>query len=125
MHVKKGDLVMVISGKERGAKGRVLQVLPAEERVIVEGRNLVKRHTKPNPYIGREGGIVEKEAPIHASNVLLYSEKLGRGVRTQKRYVGQDGSLFATRDEAAKTFDAPQAKIAKIRYAPKTGERFD
>lgn len=124
MHVKKGDLVVVISGKERGLKGRILQVLPTQDRVIVEGRNLVKRHMKPNPLIGREGGIVEKEAPIHVSNVLLYSEELERPVRTQIRYVGSDGSLFATSKEAMATFDSPPTRIKKVRFAPKSGEQF-
>ncbi len=125
MHVKKDDLVVIISGKERGNKGRILSVLQRENRVVVEGRNLVKRHTKPNPLIGREGGIVEKEAPIHVSNVLLYSEKLDGPVRTQSRFVGADGSLFATQAEALATYEDKPARVPKVRYSPKTGERFD
>ena len=125
MHVKKDDLVVVISGKERGLKGRILKVLPRENRVVVEGRNLVKRHLKPNPLIGRAGGIVEKEAPIHASNVLLYSEKADGPVRTQRWFVGEDGTLFATLKEAKATYAEPPKKVAKVRYCPKTGERFD
>jgi large subunit ribosomal protein L24 len=60
MHVKKGDTVVVIAGKERGMKGQVLKVLRDDDKVVVEGRNLVKRHHKPNPLIGREGGIIER-----------------------------------------------------------------
>ena len=133
MHVKKGDTVVVIAGKERGMKGQVLKVLREDDKVIVEGRNLVKRHHKPNPLIGREGGIIEREAPIHISNVMLYSDQrkdrdgniVGGGVRVQSRYVGSDGSLFATKAEAIKTYDAPPARLPKVRYAPKTGERFE
>ncbi|MEO1271363.1 MAG: 50S ribosomal protein L24 [Myxococcota bacterium] len=125
MHVKKDDLVVIISGKERGLRGRILKVLPRENRVIVEGRNLVKRHLKPNPLIGREGGIVEKEAPIHASNVLLYSEKKDGPVRTQRWFEGQDKTLFATLKEALATYDTPPPKVRKVRYCPKTKERFD
>ncbi len=125
MHVKTGDTIVVITGKEKGLKGKVLKVLKEKNRVVVEGRNIVKRHMKPNPLIGREGGIIEKEASIHASNVLLFSEKLGRGVRVQRRYVGADGSLFATRVEAVKTFDTAPKSVAKVRYCVKTGERFE
>jgi large subunit ribosomal protein L24 len=124
MHVKKNDLVIIIAGKEKGEKGRVIRVLPAENRVVVEGRNLVKRHRKPNPLIGREGGIIEQEAPIHASNVLLFSEKKQGPVRVQRRYVGSDGSLFATKPEALKTFAQAPAHVEKVRYCPETGERF-
>lgn len=67
-HVKKGDTVQVLSGADRGKSGRVLRVIPDKDRVVVEGVNIIKRHTRPtqrNP----KGGIVEKEAPIHISNV--------------------------------------------------------
>jgi large subunit ribosomal protein L24 len=67
MHVKKNDQVVIISGENRGKMGRVLKVFPKTNRVVVEGVNMVKRHTKPTQ--SRQGGIVEKEAPIHASNV--------------------------------------------------------
>lgn len=125
MHVKSGDTVILLSGKEKGLKGKVLKVIPEKSRVIVEGRNLVKRHQKPNPLIGQEGGIIEREAPIHSSNVLMFSEKAGRGVRTQRRYVGADGSLFASKAEAAGTYDNTPNRIPKVRYAPKTGERWE
>lgn len=67
MHVRRDDQVMVIAGEDRGKTGRVLKVFPGNGRIIVEGVNLVKRHTRPTQ--NRQGGIVEKEAPIHASNV--------------------------------------------------------
>jgi large subunit ribosomal protein L24 len=67
MHVKKDDQVMVISGANKGKTGRVLRVMLDKNRVVVEGVNMVKRHTKPRQ--NKQGGIVEKEAPIHASNV--------------------------------------------------------
>jgi large subunit ribosomal protein L24 len=125
MHVKKDDLVVVISGKERGMRGRILKVLFRENRVVVEGRNLVMRHTKPNLLIGREGGIVEKEVPIHVLNVLLYSEKLDGPVRTQRRFVGADGGLFSSKEEALNTYDPQPLRVPKVRFSPKTGERFD
>lgn len=125
MHVKTGDLVVLIAGKERGMKGKVLKVLPRENRVVVEGRNLIKRHTKPNSLIGREGGIIEREAPIHASNVALYSEKAQGPVRTQKRYVGAEGTLYGTWAEAHASFSTPPDRIRKVRFSPKTGEHFD
>lgn len=125
MHVKTGDTVILISGKEKGLKGKVLKVLPGEERVIVEGRNLIKRHQKPNPLIGRDGGIIEREAPIHASNVMLFSEKASKGVRTLRRYVGSDGSLFASRNEALATYENAPKRIPKVRYSPSTDERWE
>ena len=71
MSIRKNDQVVVRAGKDRGKRGRVLSVLPEKNRVIVEGVNLIKRHTRPNPQKNIKGGIVEREAPIHASNVML------------------------------------------------------
>jgi len=70
--IRKGDQVYVRTGKDRGKRGTVQKVL-SDERVIVDGINMVKRHTKPNPQLGTPGGIIEKEASIHISNVALYN----------------------------------------------------
>lgn len=70
--IRKGDQVHVLIGRDRGKRGVVLRVYP-DNRLLVEGVNLVKRHTKPNPQAGIGGGIVEKEAPITASNLALYN----------------------------------------------------
>ena len=69
--VRKNDNVVVITGKDRGKRGRVLKILPAKNRLIVEGVNLIKRHTRPNPGKNIKGGIVEREGAIHASNVMI------------------------------------------------------
>lgn len=69
--IKKGDEVYILAGRDKGKRGNVLRVLE-NDRVIVEGVHIVKRHTKPNPQAGAPGGIIEKEASIHASNVALY-----------------------------------------------------
>jgi large subunit ribosomal protein L24 len=69
--VRKNDTVVVRTGKDRGKRGRVLRVLAEKNRVVVEGVNMIKRHTRPNPQKNIKGGIVEREAPIHASNVML------------------------------------------------------
>lgn len=83
--IKKGDDVYVLAGRDRGKRGAVMRVLD-DERVIVEGVNMVKRHTKPNPQLGTPGGIIEKEAPLQISNVALYNpitQKPDRvGIRT-------------------------------------------
>jgi large subunit ribosomal protein L24 len=71
MKLKKGDEVVVIAGKDRGKRGQVTKVSPSTNRVVVAGINLVKKATKPNPQTGAEGGMVTKEASIHASNVML------------------------------------------------------
>lgn len=80
MHVRKNDRVMVIAGKEKGKVGRVIKVLTDQSRVIVEGLNKVKRHTRADQQ-NQEGGIIEKEAPIHSSNVALV-DKDGKPTRT-------------------------------------------
>ena len=69
--IRRNDSVQVMAGKDRGKTGRVLRVLAEKNRLVVEGINFVKRHTRPNPGRGVKGGILEKEAPLHASNVQL------------------------------------------------------
>ena len=71
LKIKRDDQVVVISGKDRGKTGRVVRVDPAKERVFVEGLNIVKRHQRPRPGSTDPGGVVEKEGPIHVSNVML------------------------------------------------------
>ena len=84
VNIKKGDTVKVIAGKDKGAEGKVIQVLREEDRVIVEGVNRVKRHTKVVNQGGRAGttgGIITAEAPIHVSNVMLVDPSTGKGTR--------------------------------------------
>lgn len=78
--IKKGDEVIIISGKDRGKRGAVTRVVD-DERVLVENINMAKRHTKPNPARGVGGGIVEKEMPLHASNVAIYNPVTKKGDR--------------------------------------------
>lgn len=85
--IKRDDEVVVLAGKDKGKRGKVLTVLTAEGRVIVEGVNLVKKHQKPNPALNQAGGIIEKEASIHVSNVAIFNpatEKADRvGFKTE------------------------------------------
>lgn len=81
MKLKKGDQVVVIAGKEKGKTGTVTKVSPSTNRVVVAGLNIIKKATKPNPQTGEGGGIMEKEAPIHASNVMLLDATTGKGTR--------------------------------------------
>jgi large subunit ribosomal protein L24 len=90
LHVKKGDMVEIISGDHKGATGRVLRVLPDKNRVVVQGHNIVKKHVRPsrkNP----QGGRINVEQPIHISNVLPVSPKSSRGSRVSYQ-VNKDGS---------------------------------
>ena len=87
MHVKKGDTVVVITGKDKLQKGKVLMAFPAQGRVVVENVAMVTRHQKPKG-MGKEGGRIDKPAAIDASNVLLYCKKCDRGVRTGRRMEG-------------------------------------
>ncbi|MGE5537166.1 MAG: 50S ribosomal protein L24 [Gemmatimonas sp.] len=79
MKIKKGDEVVVLTGRDRGKKGEVLRVVPRDNRVVVRGVNVVKRHTRPRA--GDAGGIVEKEGAIHASNVAMADPKDGKPTR--------------------------------------------
>lgn len=79
-HVKKGDTVIIISGKDKGKKGRVLHAYPKDKRVLVEGVNLVKKHSRPT-QANPQGGILNQEAPIHASNAMLVDPKSGNATR--------------------------------------------
>ena len=81
VRIKKNDTVLVRAGKDRGKRGRVLQVLPEKSRVVVEGVGLVKRHTKPNPQRNVKGGILERESAIHVSNVMLVDPDTKKGTR--------------------------------------------
>jgi large subunit ribosomal protein L24 len=78
--LRKGDQVVVISGKDKGRQGTVLNVM-ADDHVLVESINMVKKHTRPNPMQGVEGGIVEKEMPLHVSNVMLFNPVTNKGDR--------------------------------------------
>lgn len=98
-HIKKDDTVKVISGESRGEEGKVLEVYPAKNKALVEGVNIVKRHTKPNAA-HPNGGIVEQEAAIHLSNLMLVDPKTGEPTRIGRKLV--DGKL--------------------ARYSKKTGE---
>jgi len=95
LHVKKGDTVIIVAGKDKGATGKVIAAFPREGRVIVEGVNLVKKHTKIGQSTrgAKTGGIVTQEAPIHASNVMPVVEVSGRKVGTRVGYrVADDGT---------------------------------
>jgi large subunit ribosomal protein L24 len=89
--VKKNDNVLVITGRDRGKRGRVLRVVPAKKRVIVEGVNFIKRHTKANPQKNIKGGIVEREAPLDASNVQIVCPECGAPTRIGHKRL-DDGS---------------------------------
>jgi len=87
--IRKGDEVIVLAGRDRGRRGTVIAVL-ADDRLLVEGVNVVKRHTKGNPQRGTSSGIIEKELPIHVSNLALYNPGTGKGDRIGFRFL-EDG----------------------------------
>ena len=94
LKIRSGDEVRVIAGKDRGKSGRVLRVEPTRDRVYVEGLNMVKRHTRPQPVAGAQtqaalGGVIEREGPIHVSNVMLVDAK---GKRTRVGISREDGT---------------------------------
>jgi large subunit ribosomal protein L24 len=90
--IKTGDEVIVISGKDRGKKGRVLRIDPAKQKAYVEGLNMVKRHQKPQPGTTQSGGVIEKEGPIHLSNVAILDPKDGKPTRVGVEIV--DGKRY-------------------------------
>ena len=81
LHVKKGDRVKVIAGKDKGLVGDIIEVLPEQGRVIVEGVNVAKKHVKPNPLKGTTGGVIDKTMPIHQSNVAIFNAATGKADR--------------------------------------------
>ena len=89
MRIKRGDTVVVISGKYKGVKGRVLKAFPQTQRVIVEKVNFIKKHTRPSQS-NQQGGIIEKEAPIHVSNVKLFNERIGEVTRAVYKVTGNN-----------------------------------
>lgn len=91
MHVTKGDLVAVISGDDKGKRGKVLRAIPAKQRVVIEGVNIVKRHRKARAQ-GEESAIVSFPAPIHVSKVMLIDPKTDKPTRVRRR-VDKDGTL--------------------------------
>ncbi|HEX3897274.1 MAG TPA: 50S ribosomal protein L24 [Rudaea sp.] len=101
--IRKGDQVIVITGKYKGQKGEVLRV--AENRVVVQNINLMKRHTKPNPQINQPGGIVEREAPIHISNVMLFNANSNKGERVGFKTL-DDGRKVRTYRAGGEVVDA-------------------
>jgi large subunit ribosomal protein L24 len=103
LHIKKNDQVKVIAGKEKGKTGKILTVMPKKGCVIIEKVNFVKRHTRPSGQ-ARQGGILEKEAPIHISNVMVVCNKCNSPVRVGQKALG-DGK--------------------KARYCKKCGELLD
>ena len=87
--LKKGDLVAVIAGKDKGKQGKIMELHVNAERVTVEGVNRVKRHTKPSQQ-NQAGGIIEKDAPIHVSNVMLVDPKTSKGGRVKMAMKGKE-----------------------------------
>jgi large subunit ribosomal protein L24 len=95
--VRKNDEVIVIGGKDRGKRGRVLQVMPEKNRVLVEGVNVIKRHTRANPQRNIKGGIVEREAAIHASNVMPIDPDSGKPTRVGRKVLGDGRRVRVSR----------------------------
>lgn len=90
VHVKKNDMVYVLSGKDRGKTGKVLKVFPDIDRAIVEGLNYIQRHTRPNPQRNVKGGILPKESPIHLSNLMVVCKRCNKHARVSFGHM-QDG----------------------------------
>jgi len=86
--IRRNDNVVVTTGKDRGKRGRVLKVLPSENRIVVEGVNFISRHTRPNPSKNIKGGIVKREASLHASNLQVVCPECGAPTRVGHRVLG-------------------------------------
>ena len=84
--IRRDDEIVVLAGKDKGKQGKVLSVLTSEDRIVVEGINLIKKHTKLNPQAGEQGGIVEKEASLHVSNVAIVNPATGKADRVGFRF---------------------------------------
>jgi large subunit ribosomal protein L24 len=102
MKIKKGDQVVILTGKDKGAKGEVLKTLPAERRVLVQGVNVVKKHNKPTQFSA--GGIVNKELSIHVSNVALADPKSGKATRVGYKTL-KDGKKVRVAKKSGETVE--------------------
>ena len=101
--IKKGDQVIVTAGKDKGKKGDVVRV--AGDKVIVSNINIIKRHTKPNPQANQPGGVIEREAPIHISNVMLFNPASGKGERIGVKVL-EDGRKLRVFRSSGEAIDA-------------------
>lgn len=101
--LKKGDQVVVISGKDRGKRGGILKVIPKDGAVLVEKVNMIKRHTKPTK-INPQGGIIEKEAPLHISKVMMVDPATGKGTRIGKKLL-EDGRKVRVSKKSGEVLD--------------------
>jgi len=90
--IRKGDQIVVTTGKDKGKRGTVLRVVPETEKIVVEGINRVKKHQKPNPIKGLTGGIVDKEMPIHVSNVAIFNAATGKPDRVGFKFLAAQGA---------------------------------
>jgi len=117
MNIKKGDLVQVVSGKDKGLQGKVVVAMPEQQKVIVEGVNRVKRHEKVSQTQrgSKTGGIITKEAPIHVSNVMLVVEHEGKKVVTRVGY-------RRVEQERRQPDGSTKTVTRSVRFAKKTGE---
>jgi len=102
--IKKNDEVYILSGKDQGRTGRVLIVMPTKNRIVVEGVQMIKRHTRPNPQKNIKGGIVEKEAPIHISNVAIVCKNCKKHTRIANKVLG-DGTTARTCKKCGNTIE--------------------
>ncbi len=101
--IKKGDQVIVTAGKDKGKKGDVIRV--AGDKIVVSNINVIKRHTKPNPQAGQPGGVIEREAPIHISNVMLFNPVSGKGERVGIKVL-EDGRKLRVFRSSGEAVDA-------------------
>jgi large subunit ribosomal protein L24 len=92
--IRRDDEVVVLAGKDKGKVGKVLKVLPSKSRLVVEGVNIIKKHTKPNPQLGEPGGVIDKEATIHVSNVAIVNPATGKADRVGFRLEGEQKVRF-------------------------------
>jgi len=102
LHVKKGDTVLVLSGKDKGKKGKIIEALPKKGKVVVEGVNKVKRHTKPTQKMP-QGGIIVKEAAMHSSKLMLACPSCDKPTPT--RCINQCGMVYATPNRLRNNYD--------------------
>ena len=102
--LRKGDEVIVIAGKNKGRTGRVLRVIPGDEKALVENVNIVKKAVRPNPNTGETGGIIEQESPLAISNLMLFNPTTKKGERVRVK-VDEDGKKFRAFKDGTKVKD--------------------
>ena len=134
LHIRRNDQVLVTRGKDRGKQGKVLRVIPSRNRAIVERINMIKRHTRPNPQRNIKGGIVEREASIHVSNLMIVSPEDNKPTRIGSKLLAdgrrarvsrRSGAVLAMRQGGGRAYELAVGRALGVDVGGMVGEMLE